>query len=170
MQHYFWKVSLKSVHLFGQTALDTKTYSRKMWYRLFYKMAAMTSSLIQIASNSNAHPLAYVRLFLESFVEIGPVVSPNGSGHTDRSTDTQTDRQTDTHTDRQTHRHLPFFPDTITIHLVNEMTKCKNVGLFFFFFLLRCKLDPTPFNRMLLVLIFKKVCTLHLFIKKNIIF
>ena len=67
-----------------------------------------------------------MRLFLESFVEIGPVVSPNGSGHTH----TQTDTHTDTHTHTLTHRHLPFFPDTITIHLVNEMTKCKN-GFFF---------------------------------------
>ena len=54
---------------------------------------------------------------MKSFIKIGPVVSPNGSGQTDRHTHTQT------HT--HTHRHLPFFPDTITIHLVNEMTKCK---------------------------------------------
>ena len=113
---------LKSAHLFSQTAVDTKTYSLKMWSRVFSKMAAMTSSFDQFASNSNAHPLAYVRLFLESFVEIGPVVSPNGSGHTDRHT--HTDTQTDTHT----HRHLPFFPDSITIHLVDEMTKCKKTN------------------------------------------
>ena len=57
---------------------------------------------------------------MESFIKIGPVVSPNGSGQTDRQTDTHTDTQTDTQTP-------PGFPsDTITIHLVNEMTKCKN--------------------------------------------
>jgi len=123
MLHYLWKVLLKSARLFSQTAIDTETYRLKMWFRLFYKMAAMTSSFDQFALIWNAHPLAYVRLFLESFVEIGPVVSPNGSGHTHR----QTDRHTHTQTHRHTHRHLPFFLDTITIHLVNEMTKCKNV-------------------------------------------
>ena len=51
---------------------------------------------------------------------------------TDRQTDTQTHRQTDTQTDRQTDRQTDvqtppgFRPGTITIHLVNEMTKCKN--------------------------------------------
>ena len=49
----------------------------------------MTSSFDQIDSNSNAHPLAYVRLFLESFVEIGQVVSPNGSGNTHTHTHTE---------------------------------------------------------------------------------
>ena len=39
-------------------------------------------------------------------------------------THTQTDRRTHTQTDTQT---PPVFsPETITIHLVNEMTKCKN--------------------------------------------
>jgi len=60
--------------------------SLKIRLYLFYKMAAMTSSYDQITSNLNAHPLAYVKLFFESFVETGPVVSPNGSGHTDRQT------------------------------------------------------------------------------------
>jgi len=112
MCRYLWKFMLKSAHLFSQTGIDTETYSLKMWSRLLSKMAAMTSSFDQIAPNWNAHPLAYVRLLLESFVEIGPVVPPNRSGHT--------------HTHTHTHRHLPFFPGTITIHLVNEMTKCKN--------------------------------------------
>merc|ERR1712240_242867 len=98
--HYFQKVLLKSADFFSQTAIDTATYSLKMWSRLFSKMAAMTSSFDQIASNSNAHPLAYVKLFLESFVEIGPVVSPNGSGHTHTRTHTHT--HTDTQTDTQT--------------------------------------------------------------------
>ena len=67
--------------------------------------------------------MIYVRLFLESFVEIGPVVLPKRLW-THRQTHTHTDRQTDTHTDAQTPP--DFSPDTITIHLVNEMTKCKN--------------------------------------------
>ena len=37
------------------------------------------------------------------------------------------DRHTDTYT--HTHTDIPGFrPDTITMHLVNAMTKCKNVG------------------------------------------
>ena len=53
-----------------------------------------------------------MRLFLESFVDIDPVVLP---------------KRLWTHT----HTHTPpvFPPDTITIHLVNEMTKCKNRGI-----------------------------------------
>ena len=40
-------------------------------------------------------------------------------------------RQTDTQTERQTHTQTPpvFSPETITIHLVNEMTKCKNTWM-----------------------------------------
>ena len=53
-----------------------------------------------------------MRLFLESFIKIGQVISPNGSGQTDRQTDRQTPQV--------------FFPETITIHLVTEMTKEKS--------------------------------------------
>ena len=56
-------------------------------------------------------------MYLEGFIEIIPVIVPNGSGFTDLPTLTHT----------QT---LPAFsPDTITIHihvhLDNEMTECK---------------------------------------------
>jgi len=74
-----------------------------MWSRLFYKMAAMTSSFDQFTSNLNAHPLAYVKLFLESFVEISPEVSPNGPGQTDR------------HTHRQTPPVFPYYYSTIGV-------------------------------------------------------
>ena len=81
-------------------------------------MAAMTSSFDEIASNSWEHVLTCVRLFLENFVEIRPVVLPKQLW-----THTQTHRHT--HTDAQTPPDFP--PDTITIHLVNEMTKCKKI-------------------------------------------
>jgi len=146
-----------------------------LWYHSFDKMAAMTSSFDQIAWNLIKQYLISVRLFLKSFVEIGLVVLPNNSRHTDTYTknvllfisqngrhdviiwwncfiliDTRPDLcetifgkfrwnppssfalttlDTHTHTQTDTHTQTPpvFSLDTIPIHLVNEMTKCKKI-------------------------------------------
>jgi len=80
----------------------------------FFKTAAMASSFDEITSNLKAHVLTYVTLFLISLVEISPVVLPKGP------------RYTDTQTHKHTQTPPGFPPNTSTIHLVNEMTKCKN--------------------------------------------
>ena len=56
MCHYLLKVSLKSAHLFSQTAVDKETYSLKMWSRLFSKIAAMTSSLTKLLQTETRTP------------------------------------------------------------------------------------------------------------------
>ena len=74
--------------------LNGSAHTHKASDRFFDKMAAMTSSFGRIFQNSNAHPQAYGRLFLESFVKIGPVVFAKRC-----VTDRQTDRHTHIHTD-----------------------------------------------------------------------
>jgi len=83
-------------------------------------MAAVVSSIMPLSWNTNAHNQTYREPILQSFIEIGPLVSPCQCGQTDRQTHTHTD--THRHTHRQTTRY--FWTRTIPIN-VNEMTECK---------------------------------------------
>ena len=92
-------------------------------------MAAVTSSIMLMSWNSNAHNYTYTGPFLESFTKIGAVVLAFSRKQTD----------TLTHTDTQTHRQTtPVFPDpndyntfsqwkwlnvkrTNTLHSVNQV-------------------------------------------------
>ena len=60
-------------------------------------MAAVTSSIMFMSGNTNAHHYTFREPFLESFIDIGPVVSPYQRTHTD----TQTHRQTHIQAHRQ---------------------------------------------------------------------
>ena len=74
---------------------------------------------VNISSNSSKLKRAQLDLCETNF----------GKFHQNRPSSFAKRLWTDRQTDRQTHTQtLPvFFPETITIHLVNEMTKCKNL-------------------------------------------
>merc|ERR1712074_327391 len=55
------------------------------------KMAAVTSSIMLMSQNTNAHNETYRGPSLQSFIEICPVVSAHGSTQTHRQTHRQTD-------------------------------------------------------------------------------
>merc|ERR1712074_226332 len=82
------------------------------------KMAAVTSSIMLMSQNTNAHNKTYRGPFLQSFIEICPVVSAHGS--------TQTHRQTDTHT--QTDTPGISRPQRLQYIQSMKMTECNRCG------------------------------------------
>ena len=90
---HFWSEILKEINEIAlKISMPSLVFSTILHFLKFSKWPPWRHLFYQILQNCNVN--LWVGLFLESFIKIGLVLSPNGSGHID----THTDRQTHTHT------------------------------------------------------------------------